>query len=322
MEPMKIGILEIGIRKDTNGITAIEEILGYAREADQLGFSRFWLGEHHPPDSTNPYTNPDILLGIIAGMTERIKVGSAGTLITLYSPYSVVTNYKLLNNLFPSRIDLGLSKGLPGNKHVLELVSPPVTFENADERFASNLQEICDLFHQEEEKFKKHELVIPPFSGEIPSMWYLSGSYNHFPMAIKNKLNYCRSIFHGTIGRKIEPKKEELQAYKEQFFKVNGYYPEVSLALAFYMADTQEEAQKEVDKMLDYENINLLEAWKVIPVTIDSLETLLQTYQEEYGIDEFILYDAALVSDIKMKNIGAISERFKLAEVPTQVQYA
>lgn len=310
---MKLGILEIGTRENTNSITIVEEILAYAAACDKLGFSRFWLGEHHNSNAVAPYTNPDILLAIIAGSTEHIRVGSAGTLVALYAPYSVVTNYKLLNNLFSGRVDLGLSKGLPGNKHVLSLTGN-VTIENSTDVFNKNIKEIYELFHQEEEHFMKKELVIPPYNGEIPDIWYLSGSYNHFQDAIKYKYNYCRTIFHGTVGVKIDYKKEELMHYKEQFFQVNGYYPQVSVAVAFYMEDSLELAEKEVARQLS-QNPNLSEAWRIIPVTPDSLATLLNNYEQQFGVDEFIMYDASLSSEKKMKNVYSIASKFKLNTV-------
>lgn len=316
---MELGILEIGTRENTNSITIVEDILNYATACDKLGFSRFWLGEHHNSNPVAPYTNPDILLTIIAGSTERIRVGSAGTLVTLYAPYSVVTNYKLLNNLFTGRIDLGLSKGLPGNKHVLTLTGN-VTIENSTEVFNNNIKEIHDLLHHEEEHFIKKELVVPPYNGEIPDVWYLSGSYNYFQDAIKYKYNYCRTIFHGTVGTKIDYKKEELIAYKEQFFDVNGYHPKVSIAVAFHMEDKLELAQQEVAKQLS-QNPNLSEAWRIIPVTPESLFTLLNEYEELFGVDEFILYDASLSSEKKMKNSYAIASKFRLP-APNQLQEA
>ena len=58
MNKIKIGLLELGHRENTDSITAIQQILDYAIESDNLGFSRFWLGEHHSPNITLPYTNP------------------------------------------------------------------------------------------------------------------------------------------------------------------------------------------------------------------------------------------------------------------------
>lgn len=312
MEDLKIGILDIGNRANTNSLSALEDILSYATTCDQLGFSRFWLGEHHNSDPLTPYTNPDILLTMIAGMTESIRVGSAGTLISLYDPYSVATNYKLLNNMFNNRIDLGLSKGLPGNKHIFKLKGGHVTIDNAMTLFNQNVEKIHDLFYNEEDHFINHELIIPPYKGSIPAMCYLSGSYSNFPIAIKHNLNYCRTIFHGTIGTKIEFKKEELLSYKEQFYTHNNRYPEVSLAVAFHMEDTIEKATKIVDDLLNQPGINLSEAWNTIPVTPDTLEELLRNYQEQFGINEFILYDASLSSKKKMENVHEISQKFKL----------
>ena len=318
MEKIKIGILEIGNRANTNSMSAIEEILNHAITCDTLGFSRFWLGEHHNTDPLAPYTNPDILLTTIAGMTENIRVGSAGTLITLYDPYSVATNFKLLNNLFNDRIDLGLSKGLPGNKYIFDLKGGHINLNNSTEIFNKNVEKIHDLLYNEDEYYTKYELVIPPFKGLIPSMCYLSGSYDHFPMAIKHNLNYCRTIFHGTIGSKIEYKKEELLHYKELFFEKNNRYPEISLAVAFHMEDTIEEARKVVNEQQNQKGLNLSEAWNTIPVTVDTLEELLHNYQKQFGIDEFILYDSSLVSEKKLENVHKISCNFKLSNTILQ----
>ena len=63
---MKIGILEQGKRsKNENSLTTVEDIIEYALQADELGFSRFWLTEHHYSFVSHSYTNPDILISII-----------------------------------------------------------------------------------------------------------------------------------------------------------------------------------------------------------------------------------------------------------------
>jgi alkanesulfonate monooxygenase SsuD/methylene tetrahydromethanopterin reductase-like flavin-dependent oxidoreductase (luciferase family) len=308
MEKLSIGLLELGHRENTNSLKANEQILTYAIKADELGFSRFWLAEHHAPNPLTSYTNPEILISIIAGMTDSIRVGSAGTLVKMYDAYHTATHFKLINNLFSDRIDLGLSKGNPGTQYTRDQL-----FDIKDRAlFSKKISELHTLFHNEKENFEKQEIVIPPFNGSIPEQWYLSNSYRNFNEAIDYKLNYCRSTVHGYGLIDKDYNKEELHQYKSLFFERNGYYPKVCLAVGVSIDTTIEKARKKYYDALESENVNTKEAWSVIPVTISSLQETLYQYQELYGIDEFILLDMDNNNDNRIENIEAISDVFHL----------
>jgi alkanesulfonate monooxygenase SsuD/methylene tetrahydromethanopterin reductase-like flavin-dependent oxidoreductase (luciferase family) len=304
---ISLSILEFGDRGNENSLSAVNQIIEYAIKVDELNYTRFWLGEHHGPDPRVPYTNPEILLTIIAGMTERIRVGSAGTLVKMYNPYNVVTNFKLLNNLFSNRIDLGLAKGNPDTKYLRSIID----FDEID-LFKVKIEEINKLMHDEVLNFDKNEIVIPPFKGEIPQAWYLSNTYNKFNDAIKYKLNFCRSLIH---GQSIEHKrfdKEKLLSYKESFYTVNNYYPQVSLAIGISIGKTIEDAKRKFEKTYKDEGVSLSEIRKIIPVTINSLFDLVHKYKILYGIDEFVLFDIESNNEQKINNISEIAEKFKL----------
>lgn len=308
MKDISIGLLELGHRENTNSLIANEQILTYAIKADELGFSRFWLAEHHSPNPLTSYTNPEILISIIAGMTDSIRVGSAGTLVKMYDAYHTATNFKLINNLFSNRIDLGLSKGNPDTQYTRNQL-----FDVKDkELFNKKMTELHDLFHNEKENLKTREIVIPPYNGSIPEQWYLSNSYRNFNDAIAYKLNYCRSIIHGYGLIDKDYNKEELYQYKSLFYQKNGYYPKVCLALGISIDTTIERAREKYYDALESEDINPEEAWSVIPVTISSLRETLYQYQELYGIDEFILLDMDNNNDNRIENIQAISDVFHL----------
>jgi alkanesulfonate monooxygenase SsuD/methylene tetrahydromethanopterin reductase-like flavin-dependent oxidoreductase (luciferase family) len=307
MNKITLGILDLGHRENTDSLSSVMEIIEYAQKAESLFFSRFWLGEHHSQNQLMPYTNPDILISIIAGMTESIRVGSAGSLVKMYSPYSLVTNYKLLNNLYSDRIDLGLSKGNPDTNYTRNNL-----FDINDSfLFTKKIQEIHSLLHNEKQNFDKEEIVIPPYGGSIPDVWYLSNSYKNFEDVIRFKLNFCRSIFHGKNSNKSFDK-EELFKYKNLFLKTNGFPPKISLALGIVIGETLEEAEEKnrIDK--NGQLIDLNSDLNILPVTIDSLFDLISRYQNLYGIDEFILYDVETDNRLKIKNIEMISDKFKL----------
>ncbi|MCD2258061.1 LLM class flavin-dependent oxidoreductase [Psychroserpens luteolus] len=311
MGQIKLGIIELGYREKIDSLSILEQIINYAIEVENKGFSRFWLAEHHYTYPNHPFSNGEILLTILAGMTERIKVGTAGTSISLYSPYSTATNFKMLNNLYSNRIDLGLSKGIPDSKLIMKLANEKLNVDTSFKIFDENLKSIVDLFNNEEKNLKEHNLLIPPLGGSTPDLWYLSGSYRSFDTVIEHKLNFCRSIFHGT-GRKIEHKKEELLKCKSLYFEKNGHYPEVALALAVYIGDTIEEATKKVDDFIAETKANAREAFNIIPTTIDLMHEMLLSYQDDFGIDEFIIYDFAVTNEAKIKNVELISEKFNL----------
>jgi luciferase family oxidoreductase group 1 len=305
MSNLKISLLELGERDNENSLSTINDIIQYAVKADELNFQRIWLAEHHSFNVLHPYTNPEILITLIAGSTNKIRVGSGGALIGYHSPYLLASNYKLLNNIFSDRIDFGLSKGRPSNSDKHNYFRLPE--KNHIELFSSNLQAICDLFQNEIENFEKAEIVLPPFSGKVPELWYLSNSYVHLSLSIEKKLNYCRSLIHGLDVLNMGFEKDKITEYRERFSKVNGYEPSVALAVAISFTKSKEEIE-------EYERtvINRQEAFKIISATSNSLYDLLAEYERSYGISEFIIHDTERNNEERLNNLGQISEIFSL----------
>ena len=124
---IKIGLLDFGIRdnKKNSGLQSLYDVVDYAVRADELGFNRFWMAEKYNFDYYAGWSNPEVLVPVIAGMTEQIRVGMAGILLPFHSPFRVSLNFKLLNNLFSNRIDLGLAKGLVHEK-IGEMLNPQI----------------------------------------------------------------------------------------------------------------------------------------------------------------------------------------------------
>ncbi|MBS0025730.1 LLM class flavin-dependent oxidoreductase [Chitinophaga sp. 22321] len=309
MNNLSIGLLELGYRKDTVSLAAVQQILDYACLADSLNFSRFWLAEHHNPNVSAPFTNPEVLISLVAGMTDNIRVGSAGTLVKMYAPYSTVTNFKLLNNLFFNRIDLGLSKSEPSTAYTRDMLVE-VT---GNKLFESKVEQIYSLLYEEQWNFDKKEVVIPPFGGEAPEVWYLSNSYSRFEDAIKYKLNYCRSLMHGVGLLDKDYNKEQLKSIKEKFYHLHGYSPKVALALGVVIGETLEEARHRNEALTGPLDTTRADSLVAIPVTIEYLGELVYRYQCAYGIDEFILYDMEGDNLRKMENIKQISRLFNLS---------
>jgi len=91
---------------------ALRNTLDLARLADELGFTRYWVAEHHnlPAIASSA---PEIMIGQICAVTERVRVGSGGVMLPNHAPLMVAERFKVLEALYPGRIDLGLGRA-PG----------------------------------------------------------------------------------------------------------------------------------------------------------------------------------------------------------------
>ncbi len=88
---------------------ALHDTLALARQVDGLGYRRYWLAEHHAlPNVASPA--PEIMIGQIAAATHRIRVGSGGIMLPNHAPLMVAERFRVLEALFPGRIDLGIGR--------------------------------------------------------------------------------------------------------------------------------------------------------------------------------------------------------------------
>ena len=102
--------------------TALQKTVLLAQKAEEWGYSRFWVSEHHHTVQLAG-SSPEVLIAYLAARTNKIKVGSGGVMLQHYSPYKVAENFHVLSNLAPGRVDLGVGKapgGLPLSTKALQ----------------------------------------------------------------------------------------------------------------------------------------------------------------------------------------------------------
>lgn len=312
MKKLSIGLLDFGIRHtEMNSLLRVTDLLDYASRADLLGFSRLWISEHHIPSKKQSWSNPTILLPLLAGMTSRIKIGVAGILLGIHQPYHVAGDYKMLNNLFPGRIDLGLANG--GVMPTVAELATGVAGLNMPESFARHLDKLLFCLREEEELLQLGT-VIPPFKGTIPEVWSLTTNMGRgLQRAIDNKMNLSRSIFHKGADREFH--KEELLAFKEAFFALHGHYPQTNLVLAGAVHHTTAKAKAAVfatEEGYDY---------NIVGTANQFYDTALQ-YQQDYGFDEIILMNVAMKPKDRAVALELWSEAFSLKAPPVKAKKA
>ena len=128
-----------------SGAQALHNSLDLARLADRLGYTRYWVAEHHNlPNIAS--SAPDIMIGQIAAVTAHMRVGAGGVMLPNHAPLQVAERYKVLEGLFPGRIDLGIGRA-PGTDPVTSYALRRRQDDPASDDFLDRFQELL-LFEQ------------------------------------------------------------------------------------------------------------------------------------------------------------------------------
>src|SRR5690606_16747771 len=108
-----LSVLDLSpIVSGSTGAQALRNTLDLARLADRMGYTRYWLAEHHNLPGVAS-SAPEIMIGHVASVTERIRVGAGGIMLPNHAPLKVVETFRVLEALHPERIDLGIGRA-PG----------------------------------------------------------------------------------------------------------------------------------------------------------------------------------------------------------------
>jgi luciferase family oxidoreductase group 1 len=157
------------------GSVALRNSLDLAQLADRLGYTRYWLAEHHNLASIAS-SAPDIMIGQVAAATSRIRVGSGGVMLVNHAPLMVAERFKVLEALFPGRIDLGLGRA-PGTDPVTSYALRRRQDAREGDDFLERFQELVLLerggFPAEHPFRNVHAM---PADVALPPIWLLGSS--------------------------------------------------------------------------------------------------------------------------------------------------
>ena len=171
-----LSVLDVSpVSSGSNGAQALRNTLELARLADQLGYERYWLAEHHNLPSIAS-SAPEIMIGHAANITERIRVGAGGIMLPNHAPLKVAETFRVLEALHPGRIDLGIGRA-PGTDPVTATAlrrSPDgLEAEDFPQRFGELLAFSGDGF-PEDHPFRS--VVAMPNHVRLPPIWLLGSS--------------------------------------------------------------------------------------------------------------------------------------------------
>ncbi|NGP44667.1 MsnO8 family LLM class oxidoreductase [Bacillaceae bacterium SIJ1] len=196
---MKLSILDLSpAAKGTSDENALQQTIDLAIEADQLGYERFWLSEHHQLKHIAS-ASPALMIAAIGQATKQIRLGAGAVLLPLHPPYLVAETHRQLAAMFPDRIDLGIGRA-PG-------APPEVTT-----RLAGNFLEAVRRHPERLDELLTHlaDDNIRPVPSKLPEVWLLGTGRRSAIAARERGLSYCFGAFMSA-----SPASEAFQHYKQ-----------------------------------------------------------------------------------------------------------
>jgi luciferase family oxidoreductase group 1 len=217
---------------------SIRETVELAKLCDTLGYHRYWVSEHHNSDSIAG-SAPEVLLGALAMVTNRIRLGSAGIMLPHYSSLKVAEQFRVLEALAPGRIDLGLGRA-PGSDGRTAFALNPNAATAAD-MFPAQLRDLMAWVSGGEllENHPFREIRAQPAGAGSPEIWVLGSSLYGAQVAAHFGLPYCFAYFFSEGAGAAEA----LDIYRETYRPSAAHpHPVSAICMVAMAADTQAEA--------------------------------------------------------------------------------
>jgi len=223
----------------SSGAVSLRNSLDLAQLADRLGYTRYWVAEHHNLPSVAS-SAPEIMIGQIAAATERIRVGSGGVMLPNHAPLMVAERFKVLEALFPGRIDLGIGRA-PGTDQVTSYLLRRRQDQAGGDDFLERFQELL-LFESRgfPEGHPFHAVYAMPKDVPLPPIWLLGSSDYGAQLAAAVGAGFAFahhfSDYDGVAAMR----------YYRDHFKPSGTLarPHAILGCAVVCADTDAEAER------------------------------------------------------------------------------
>ncbi len=336
--PMRLSVLDQSpILPGATSRDAVLATIELAKLAEGLGYHRYWLAEHHSSNILAD-ASPEVLIPVVAAHTSRIRVGSGGVMLTHYSSLKVAEQFRMMEALYPGRIDLGLGRA-PGSdgRTAMALQTGPVP--RAVDGYP---QQVLDLLNYLRGTTPQgHEFsgvrAMPAGPG-IPEVWLLASSMGstYYAAALGLPLSFAHFIAQGNGPEAV--------GWYRQSYRPSDLFPEplVSVGIVATCAPTddegrrlgmgrhlsrlrrdqgrplgrvltEEEVEAEVASLLPHE-IAYVEAQRVraIEGSPETVKGRVEALAAEYGTGEVIVLTILPTYELRARSYELIANVFNL----------
>jgi luciferase family oxidoreductase group 1 len=313
---------------------AIAETIELARLCDRLGYTRYWVAEHHNTPGLAG-TAPEILITRLAAETKNLRVGSGGVMLSHYSALKVAETFRVLETLYPGRIDLGIGRA-PGSdqRTALALQNGPGAL--TIEQFPNQISDLLGYLGGELPAGHPFaDVTAMPTGPSVPEVWLLGSSD-----ASANYAAYFGTAFSFAHFINDQGGPEAMQAYRDDFSPSSARdKPQGSIGVFVLCAETQEEAERlaasrdlwrlrldlgqigpipSIEEALAYpysevekRRIAFNRRRQVIG-TPDRVKAQLLELGERYGVDEFVVVSICYDFNARLRSYELLAGAFDL----------
>ena len=320
------------IREGETATEALNNTITLAQELEKLGYYRFWVSEHHDTKSLAG-SSPEILISSIAAKTNSIRVGSGGVMLHNYSSYKVAENFKVLEALYPNRIDLGIGRapgGMPLATKAL-MQGKSIFSDDYQEKVLDLVRFIYDIVPEDHEF---NGLKATPIVNTYPEIHILGSSGGSAGLAAGIGASYAYAQFI-TGGMGVS----SVNWYKDNFKKsIISEKPNTIICSFVICGETEEEINNQVaimdltlllveqgkafgmptlEKALAYkysnEEIQIINRnrKRMIVGTPTKVKDEILNMSRIYNTDEFMIINLSTDLESKIKSYKLIAEAFK-----------
>lgn len=235
IEQVAFSVLDLASTKDIDqgAAPALQRSLELVRHVEQLGFTRYWVAEHHNMDAIVSSATA-VVIGYLAGGTERIRVGAGGVMLPNHAPIVIAEQFGTLEALYPGRIDLGLGRA-PGTDPLTARALRKHLDGNVDD-FPADVEELQTLLGPRQPGQKI--VAMPGVDSNVP-LWLLGSSLFSAQLAAQKGLPYA-------FASHFAPRfmMQAIELYRSRFRPSAGLdKPYVMLGVPLVAADTDEQAE-------------------------------------------------------------------------------
>jgi luciferase family oxidoreductase group 1 len=238
MIPLSILDLSV-VTTGTKPAAALRNSIDLAEHADRLGYVRYWLAEHHNLASVASPA-PDLMIGQIAAATQHIRVGSGGVMLPNHAPLMVAERFKMLEALFPGRIDLGLGRAPGTDQATAHALRRRLEVREGDDF----LERLHELTLWETRDFPPghpyNNVIAMPDDVPLPPIWLLGSSDYSAELSAQIGMGFAFA-HHFATHDAVEALTHYRRAFTPSRWRAK---PHGILAVAVVSADTDAEAER------------------------------------------------------------------------------
>jgi len=238
---VRLSVLDlVPVRTDQSTKDALAATVQLAQTADPLGFTRYWVAEHHNMPSVGA-TSPPVLIAYLAAQTSQVRLGSGGVMLPNHAPLAVAEQFALLEAAAPGRIDLGIGRA-PGSDPVTSYALRGGRDDRDIENFPAYLDDVVALMSARGVRVPlrsgDYTLKATPAAVTEPRLWLLGSSLYSAQLAAAKGLPYV--FAHHFSGKGTE---EALELYRSRFRPSDlAAEPVTFLTVNATVAETRDEA--------------------------------------------------------------------------------